>query len=227
MPAPSLTLLDDRLSEVSCLVSICHSRRARRARHIRAEEPALLRGALVLLCSHIEGFFEELVEDIIEAFDHGVRTPAGMPDAIRQRQILGDGKRWEGIDQMHRWQLVRACAASPLFEDARQHISGQLDPGLHTEGFANPGTGAIKELFKSVGLPDCWATFGQIEPRRTYKNEIDAIVARRNQIAHGDMNSSVTEQDILGYAANFRHTATVFERVARDHVTAFVPGFAW
>jgi hypothetical protein len=107
---------------------------------MRSEETALLRGALVLLCSHIEGYFEELIGDVIFALDTRVQTAARLPDAIRARQVLGDSSKWNNSGYTERWKLVREYAASPLFDDAAAHVPGQLDAGLHTDGFANPGT---------------------------------------------------------------------------------------
>ncbi|MBB4019797.1 hypothetical protein GGR16_004852 [Chelatococcus caeni] len=227
MQAPSLVRLNSRLSEISCLVGICRSRRARGARNFPKEEPALLRGALVLLSSHMEGYFEDLVEDIVDAIDPGIENPRSMPEEIRIRQVLGEPTRWSTQDHGRRWQLVRAAAESPLFDDSAIHVSGQLDPGLHTDKFGNPGTSEIRELFKTVGVANCWDEFHAVEPRITYKNEIDAIVSRRNQIAHGDMNAIVTDLDIEGYIRNFQHTAEVFSCIARSHVTKYLPSFSW
>jgi len=227
MPAPCLTLLNSRLREVSCLVSICRSRRVRQVANFQAEQPALLRGALVLLSSHIEGFFEELIDDVVDAVDTGIQTPSAMPDAIRVRQVLGDPSRWSVSDQMQRWRLVRAAAQSPLFDDNAAHVPGQLDSGLHNDKFSNPGTSEIRDLFRTVGIPDCWIDFHAIEPRNTYKNEIDAIVSRRNQVAHGDMNAIITELDVHAYIKNFRHTATVFAQVAQNHIADHLPHFTW
>jgi len=227
MPAPALTLLNDRLREVGCLVSICRSRRSRRSRDFAAEEPALLRGALVLLSSHIEGFFEELIGDIINTIDSGVQTPSAIPEAIRIRQILGDPSRWSTEDQIRRWNILRKAASSPLFDDNAIHVSGQLDPGLHTDKFSNPGTTEIQALFKTIGIDNCWDDFHVIEPRKTYRYEIDAIVSRRNQVAHGDLNASITDLDIEAYIRNFRHTALVFSQMSQNHITIYLPNFTW
>ncbi|WP_197422566.1 MULTISPECIES: MAE_28990/MAE_18760 family HEPN-like nuclease [unclassified Phenylobacterium] len=227
MPSPSLTRLDSRLGEVNCLIEICRSRKARGAKNIVTEEPALLRGAIVLLSSHLEGFFEDLVVDVVEAIDTGAATPSVFPEAIRARQVLGEPSRWTNADQTKRWEYVRGAAAAPLFHDNEPHVAGNLDAELHIAGFANPGTKEIKELFKTVGIADCWAAFHVIEPQQGYKNEVDAIVGRRNQIAHGDLSAIVTILDIDAYARNFRHTATVFSRIAEDHVRSSLPGFSW
>ncbi len=227
MPSPSLTRLSDRLGEVSCLIEICKSRKARTTKNIVAEEPALLRGALVLLSSHLEGFFEDLVVDIVEAIDTGASTPAVFPAAIRARQSLREPSRWANANQEKRWEYTREAAESPLFNDNVLHVAGNLDSGLHTIGFANPGTSEIKDLFKTVGITDCWTAFNAIEPQQGYKNEVDAIVGRRNQIAHGDLNAIVTILDLDGYSCNFMHTAGVFSQLAEIHVRTCLPGFSW
>jgi hypothetical protein len=227
MPSPSLARLNDRLSEVDCLINVCRSRKARATRNIAAEESALLRGALILLSSHLEGFFEDLVVDIVEAIDNGAATPNAFPVAIRSRQILGDPTKWANADQAKRWEYMREASHSSLFDDNAQHIPGNLDTDLHTKGFANPGTAEIRDLLKTVGISNCWEQFHAIEPQQGYKNEIDAIVGRRNQIAHGDLNAIITILDIGSYSLNFRRTAGVFSELAEAHVRIYLPNFAW
>lgn len=227
MPSPSRNRLNERLSEVKCLIGICRSRKARSTKNIVAEEPALLRGALILLSSHLEGFFEDLIADIVEAIDRGAATPAAFPDAIRARQVLGEPARWSNSDQMKRWEYIRDAASMPLFNDNTQHAPGNLDTGVHTNGFANPGSSEIKDLFKSVGISDCWSSFHAIEPQQGYKNEIDAIVSRRNQVAHGDLNAIITVSDIEAYSENFERTADVFSQIAESYVGNYLPGFSW
>ena len=227
MASPSAERLKERLNEVRCLVGVCRSRRARAAKAIKSEEPALLRSALVMLCSHVEGYFEDLVEDVLLAFDGRAARSDQLPQPIRVRQTLGTTARWEVNDAKKRWLLVQECSSSPLLVDAAPHVAGGFDSGLHTGTFANPGTSQIRDLFETVGISDVWAEFAKIEPGVAYKNEIDAIVSRRNQIAHGDRTSLVTESDVQNYLLNFAHTASVFEALAAKHIASTFPGFAW
>ena len=227
MSPRSFNNLTQRLDEVACLMKVFESRRARRAKNIRKEESAILRGGLVLLSSHIEGFFEELVEDAIEAFDLNSKTTSTIPNEIRARQIIKKTSDWKHDDSDRYWLMIQQASKSPLFEDNKIYASGSIDPGLHTNGFSNPGTGEIEKLMKTVGIKDCWKSFLLIEPRVLYKSEIDAIVSRRNQIAHGDMGSSITAIDLKNYASNFNHTAGVFVDLSERHIKSFIPSFSW
>ena len=111
--------------------------------------------------------------------------------------------------------------------DQTPHVAGLLNTALHTDGFANPGTTDVKRLFASVGIEEVWTSFAELEPRIAYKNEIDAIVSRRNQIAHGDRNARIVASDLSAYLQNFRHTADIFDELAEAHVAASFVGFTW
>jgi len=68
-----------RLREVGALRSLCVSedvapRKRPRARQIN---DALCRAALVLLCAHMEGFFEQLINDIL-LFHESNNTPVRL-----------------------------------------------------------------------------------------------------------------------------------------------------
>lgn len=227
MPSPARVNLTARLTEVESLIRVNASRKARRAANIATEEPALLRSALVMLCSHIEGHFEELIEDIVLAVDGRATHSADFPEAIRIVQVVNGSGTWDTPHSAVRWRVARTCAGNPLISDQTPHVSGLLDTALHTDGFANPGTTDVRRLFASVGIPEVWHSFSRIEPRIAYKNEIDAIVNRRNQIAHGDKNARILASDLTGYLRNFQHTADVFDILSEAHVAASFAGFTW
>jgi hypothetical protein len=58
-----------------------------------------------------------------------------------------------------------------------------MESELHTDGFSNPGTGEIEEVFKTVGIANVWILFKAVEPDQLIAQSVNAIVHRRNQIA--------------------------------------------
>jgi hypothetical protein len=128
-------------------------------RTVAGRDAALLRGALVLLCSHLEGFFEELIEDALHAFDLLAPTVAAIPLAIRQKQVTYRLRLAEPADLDRDWRRLLECVAHPLLQDDHPCLPGtrKIDSELHIKGFANPGTGEIDWLMASIGVSECWA----------------------------------------------------------------------
>ena len=67
MPSSAFKKFGDRILEVKRLHSLCtREDEDYRIKKSNAErDEALLRGAHVLLCSHLEGYFEDLISDVI------------------------------------------------------------------------------------------------------------------------------------------------------------------
>src|SRR5262249_13106670 len=125
---------------------------------------ALLRGALVLLCSHIEGFFEDLISDALTAYGVLAEKAVQFPVQIRAYQVAGKAARWSTPDHVARWALIQESIGHPLAFDDNEEIASALDPDLHTRGFANPGTAEIDDLFRTIGIAEVWTIFSVKEP---------------------------------------------------------------
>ena len=208
-----------RIEEVKSLLALCsrHPSLRRRPEKIRRDN-ALLRGALVLLCSHVEGFFEDIIANLIEVYDKLAVSVDDIPSELRMHQVLGPASLWETKMPEKRWKSVKAWAGHRLMQVAPVAPFSCMDADLHTGNFGNPGTEEIQTLFRTVGIIDIWDRFKIIEPDRAYKIEIDAIVNRRNQIAHGSMNSTVTIADALVYVHRAERIADIFEQIVVDEI---------
>src|SRR6185503_7650306 len=88
--SPAARLLDDRIAEVITLVRLCPPTDSDPPTRdeARRTETALCRSALVLLCSHMEGFFEDLVEDVLAFHEANETIIASLPVALRVRQAV-------------------------------------------------------------------------------------------------------------------------------------------
>ena len=54
-------------------------------------------------------------------------------------------------------------------------------------------------LFKTVGISDVWSLFKTVEPDQVIFQSVNAIVLRRNQIAHGKADATITLGDAQLY----------------------------
>lgn len=133
-------------------------------------DEALLRGAHVLLCSHLEGYFEDLISDLVDAYDKLTSQVNALPDELRARQVMGAPSKWEIKDTTKRWQIVQEWASHPLVKNEGAKPQGCMEPALHIDGFSNPGTNEIKTLFETVGIGDVWVKFKAIEPDQILVN---------------------------------------------------------
>ena len=89
---------------------------------------------------------------------------------------------------------------------------------LHTKGFANPGTTEIESLFKTIGITQVWDEFARLEPDMLVKSSVDAIVNRRNQIAHGNLESTVTRADVETYLTRAQRLAEIMDQLVDLHI---------
>jgi len=215
MPSLALSKFENRVLEVKRLLSLCTPEEAdyRIKKESASRDEAILRGAHVLLCSHVEGYFEDLIADLIAAYDKLAGQVDMLPVELRAHQVIGPGAKWELKEPAKRWQAVQTWAAHPLLRADVAKAAGCLEASLHTDGFSNPGTTEIEWLFKTVGITDVWAAFKSIEPDQIYSKTVDVIVNRRNQIAHGKADATVTLADAVKYVQRAERVAEVFDSV--------------
>ncbi|MGM4924386.1 HEPN domain-containing protein [Tardiphaga sp. 804_B3_N1_9] len=215
MPSLAFGKFEGRILEVKRLLSLCTPEDAdyRIKRENTERDDALLRGAHVLLCSHLEGFFEDLISDLIDVYDKLVTKVNVLPEELRAHQVLGPVSRWKVEDKDKRWAAVQAWAVHPLIKIGDDKRPGSLEAGVHIDGFSNPGSNEIEWLFKTVGLGGIWDLFKTIEPDQVVVQSINVIVNRRNQIAHGKADATITLGDELIYVERAERIAEVFEQI--------------
>lgn len=216
----ALRKLAGRLGEVEALLALCSppDLDLKEKTAAAARDSALLRGALVLLCSHVEGFFEDLIIDVLAAYELLAGTVGRIPVEIRARQVIGLPTPWDNSDPLKRWDLIQECVRHLLINGDAAITSAAIDAGLHIHGFANPGTAEIGSLFKTVGVMDVWDRFAKVEADRLVKDAVDAIVHRRNQIAHGSMESIVTRADVDIYVARTKRVAEIMDEIVANEI---------
>jgi hypothetical protein len=215
MPSAAFKKFAARMHEVKLLLSLCAPEDAdyRIKKDSVARDEALLRGAHVLLCSHLEGYFEDLICDLIQAYDNLTTEVTQLPEKLRAQQVMGEASKWETRDPVKRWKAVQAWASHPLVNDGSKKAPGCMESALHINGFSNPGSNEIERLFKSVGIDDVWGQFKAREPDKLISQSVDEIVNRRNQIAHGKANATVTLADAINYVGRTERLAAVFEQL--------------
>jgi len=226
MPSPALIAFGQRMAEVRRLLEICSTSdqsetRARPTQEVLQRDRAVLRGALVLLCSHVEGFFEDIVSDAINVYDRIVSKFEDIPHEITMRQVLGSPRLWDLTDTAKKWKAVKKWSTHPLVKEAPLIPPRCLDAEIHTVGFANPGTGEIDNLLETIGIKGVWSKFSAIETSGIiFTSAIDTIVNRRNQIAHGDFASTVTLDDVQTYISRAERVSEVIDQIVTADINS-------
>lgn len=212
--------LDTRFDEVRTLLKLCSSPESSQQTRRVAADGALLRGALVLLCSHLEGFFEELIEDTLRSFNFLAPTIAQIPLAIRKRQVTHRLRLDLPPDLEQDWLGLRECVEHPLLHDDHSCLPGsrRIDSDLHIKSFTNPGSKEIERLMTSIGISRCW-TIIEKQLGRHGRDTVDAVVNRRNQIAHGNLESSVSRPDVEDYISVLERVCVEFDAGIGQHIT--------
>jgi hypothetical protein len=220
------TRLAERFGEVRTLLGLCSSPETDPQVHRSAasKDAALLRGALVLLCSHLEGFFEDLMEDSLRAFNLRAPNVKAIPMVIRQKQVTHRLRTAEAADSERDWHRLLECIGHPLLRDDDPCSPGdrKIDPELHIKGFASPGTSEIDKLMASIGVVESWAIVTAELGNKRGADTVNAVVNRRNQIAHGNLESSVSRPDVEGYINVLELVCEKFDAIVGRHLASCI-----
>ena len=72
----------------------------------------------------------------------------------------------------------------------------------------------------SIGVSECWTVVAKTLGSRHGADTIDAVVNRRNQIAHGNLESSVSRPDVEEYIAVLERVCGEFDAVVGQHLAS-------
>lgn len=208
MPSVSLTRLNNRLGEVRALQALVPPPGARLpgTRTLAVGIDAVNRASVVLLCSHLEGFVEDLVLEAIDGMMRSALRTKHVPTKLRFRHALADVR--ELANTLDPDKFVSSFDAlftkNQALLTSKRLRAGDLDGERLRAGFATPSVDAIRGIVSVLGVPPK-AVMEEAMPfyrtRVHVINSIDSMVARRQEVAHGDMNAAVTQADVETYVA--------------------------
>ncbi len=187
---------------------------------------SLSRAALLLLCSHVENFFESLIVDVLTFHETNQTLMSQLPRRLKVTQILKSSELLDKPYPGDKWELMDKIRGSKFIDDNKKCTSGDFDSELHTKGFGSPGSKKIDDIFKGVGVENVWKSDVQSEGVKQLKRSIDAFVARRNGIAHGSSADKPTPLDIKGFVKDICKLVRYFNRIVVEYlIREFSPPF--
>lgn len=159
-------------------------------------DESLARAALLLLCSHVENFFESLIENILEFHEHNETPINQLPEKLKIIQLL---KPSESLDMSYpgnKWKLIQKVCGSKFTDDTQKCAMGDFNLVAQVKGFASPGSEEVDNLFKNVGLDNVWQMIAIKAGSDKFRLSLNSFVSRRHSIAHGNAADRPTPADI-------------------------------
>lgn len=202
MPSASLTQLKARLGDLDQL-NRAHGMFTRGHKGRQWFTTPLNRAAVVLLCSHFEGFLEDIFEEYVQALCNSAVKVDLIPPKLRVTQVEAklDEASKAGSRQERSERLQEAFElASPLWELGRAIQPGNLDATQVTKKFSNPGFDEVLWLFDFLGLKKkVGAISWQKASKKSVRKNINKMVKTRNRIAHGEIDVGIRKADVTRY----------------------------
>jgi hypothetical protein len=189
---------------------------------------SLSRAALLLLCSHVENFFESLIIDILAFHEFNQTSIGKLPERLRVTQILRSTDLLDKPYPGDKWKLMDKIRGSKFINDHEKCASGDFDSELCIKGFASPGSKEIENLFRGVGIENIWSSDAQGSNAMQLRSSIDAFVNRRNGIAHGSSSDKPTPSDITGFVKDVCKLVKHFNKIVAEYlIDEFNPSSLW
>lgn len=215
---------DSRLEEVDHLRVLSranHERLRRKEINQGFHSNALIRGATVLLSSHIQGYIEDLADLLIARVVASGNDGNVLPDTFRYFVMKGELTR-----------IVQSDSPNNIIKTVRHIVANRhellsLDTPLPSslpdekfkDSFGNPTTKEIGKFLTRLGILDLKNSLKKYLKNETYiaSNAVDQIIDRRTKIAHGDPLATLTPEEFTKYLVLVRKFCAGTDKVACAH----------
>ena len=189
-----------RLDEVRVLTKMAAEYEKIGAMRYREEINAISRGAIVLLCSHLEAYIKELGEKALDSLIENSIARDRLSPRVYYHISKDLLKKFSATSDPEK-------AANRIFEFIDRDIiywskhgpfPCPIEPDRFNRGFANPRFTQIKKYFNRFGYNEYRRDL-EAKLRANYRpavTMVNHLVETRNKIAHGDFSVSMTPSDI-------------------------------
>jgi RiboL-PSP-HEPN len=195
---------------------------------IRLVNESLCRAALVLLCSHVENFFETLITDIL-VFHEANETPIDkLPKKLKVSQVLKISDSLSFSYPGDKWKLIQTVRGNKFANNAEKCSSGDFDQNIQIKGFASPGSKEVELLFSNVGIDKVWEIIEDKFSSGRLKFALNGFVTRRHNIAHGNAGDKPTPGDIEANVIDMDSLVNIFNLIVVEYLLKnFEPLYIW
>ncbi len=220
IPSNALEGFQDRLDEIEVLLKLVEAGKQKPknpARNIKKQE-AICRASIVLLCSHVEGFFESLVENVLRFHEMNCTSIGSLPVRMRLLHFNKNILELNNGAEPKKWKSVLEIRNNPLADESKACGVGMLNLDNLIRGFALPGSKEVDRLMKGIGISNVWTLIEAKTDSKILKGSLDSLVNRRHPIAHGDSSAKATPKDIRQLLEDMKLLAQTFDFVVTEQV---------
>jgi RiboL-PSP-HEPN len=214
--SPALKDFWTNLKEVGTLISLCEMPENKPIHRIRNE--SLCRSSLVLLCSHMESFFETLIVDILQFHESNQTSVVKLPNQLRVSQIWKDPSSMASANSDKKLGYILSMKSSLLADNSEVCVSGSFDSDLNTKGFASPGSKEVEKLFHSIGIAKIWDILKEKTGNEVLKDSLNGFVSRRHNIAHGNSGDKPTISDVRLKIIDMCSLVRIFDQIVFEYL---------
>jgi RiboL-PSP-HEPN len=224
--SPALREFWDSLKEIGTIMSIFITNE-RNSRDRRINE-SLSRSAMLLLCSHLESFLEDLVRGILKFHELSGTLSGDLPSNLKVKQILRSSDSLSLSYSGDKWKMIKRIHDHPLSNDKIKCSPDIFDVDLQIKGFASPSPNNIECLFNDAGLQQIWDSIRDWDGSDRIKKNLNVFVERRNNIAHGSSSDRPTPSDIRKMVVDMCQLVRCFNLVVVEYlIHTFAPHNLW
>lgn len=162
---------------------------------------AVNRGALVLVCGHLEGYLEDLAVEVIDVL---IQTGVDVDRLPRILRALHAEQHLTTLEPM-RDRNARAPRIETLFQSEgelwRKGVAlrvGFLDAATVASQMGNPGSKEIEQFLELLGVADLFDQL-DLSGLSHLRSHVNELVAKRNAVAHGEVAATATAADVDRY----------------------------
>jgi hypothetical protein len=213
--SPALLKFFDNLKEVGTLLSM--SKLNVLTSRDREINESLSRASILLLCSHIESFFEDLVCDILVCHEYNQTPIARLPMKLKTIQTLRK-PLLDSLSSEKKWRIIQSISESDFTDETEICKQGIFNAELHLKGFASPGSAALESLFDGIGISRVWNLVEQQDSSVNWKISLDGFISRRNGITHGASSDKPTIEDVKTYVRDLCQIVRIFNLIASQYL---------
>ncbi len=158
---------------------------------------ALAKGALVLTCSHLQGYVIDVSQEFLEAIDSSGLDVAQLPLSLRAELCMRFPYPSGTKEERDRVAILHTAYA-PLWRDGTPLDPGTIRTDSLTDPSANPWPKAIQRLLGTMGIDYFGFVFDRwgVDRVNGIKTYVLDLVEKRNKIAHGDDGVLVSGADV-------------------------------
>jgi hypothetical protein len=179
---------------------------------------AIIMSCIVLMCSHFEAYFEELVSEYIDFLNAKRVSISKIPSSIKAIQVK---EEFDKIAEIKDWQKkvvrIERCFLTHHILWSKAHPSELNDKPI-IEEFDNPGSKQIETLFSYLNVN---SFFKQIAVRykkpdleEHFKQAINTLISLRNRISHGEPSDCrQTKDDVLRHMKYLKALALATDKL--------------